>query len=363
MQRVWVFHEVESKTRESRVPIREMVKNSIHLPTTKDNKIFVSLCGIDEIDLEQTIESCLESADEPDNIFFGISVQYDKLPKGSLDRFRNATVLLLETNVVLGVGLARSLSYSTYGGQQYFLQIDGHMLFEQSWDSLCIGIYEESIKYHDKIIITGYVPSWYRKNCEIVKQKLLTNNWCLSVEQNILENLDSRSMKCGQPLLSVEVGNITNLSKSLAVCEQKAISYHFAFSGGAFCYNLMPDPHIVYNGDEVTIALRAWTQGYKFVAPTKTVIYHLDKTNDDIYGNTLNWRKFRENYTDSQVSNLECYRQLVSYTRVKEILTGKITGYWGAANKQKLAEYEKFVSCDFEQFFKQVEINRFQNDN
>ena len=53
------------------------------------DSIFVYFSGIDEIDIEQTIESCLKNAIYPDRISFGVSLQYQQYDKKSFKHIRN----------------------------------------------------------------------------------------------------------------------------------------------------------------------------------------------------------------------------------------------------------------------------------
>jgi hypothetical protein len=55
--------------------------------------IFVYFSAIDEIDIRQTITSCLKNAVDPGRIHFGIVVQYNQYEKDTFKDFPNLNKL------------------------------------------------------------------------------------------------------------------------------------------------------------------------------------------------------------------------------------------------------------------------------
>ena len=52
------------------------------------------------------------------------------------------------------------------------------------------------------------------------------------------------------------------------------LSGHFIFSDGIFVEECMYDPNYYFRGEEIVLSARAFTHGYDFYHPTKTVIWH-----------------------------------------------------------------------------------------
>jgi hypothetical protein len=60
---------------------------------------------------------------------------------------------------LLGVGVARMNAFSLYDGQDFILQIDAHMIFNDNWDNVLIENYLQVRKdtKNDKIIFSQYI--------------------------------------------------------------------------------------------------------------------------------------------------------------------------------------------------------------
>jgi hypothetical protein len=114
----------------------------------------------------------------------------------------------------------------------------------------------------------------------------------------------------------------------------------------------MPDPLIMFGGEEPTTALRAWSHGYRLFAIEDTVLWHLNK--NDI--------EFKDDSTfNPGVPHLTSHASLRtewSLERVKKILCGDITGYWGATSIDKLHEYEKKNNFNFVEFYNSISYKK-----
>ena len=101
------------------------------------------------------------------------------------------------------------------------------------------------------------------------------------------------------------------------------------------------------NGDEITLALRLSTRGYKIFTIKSPIVWHLNKFHGDLY--------YKDRLMGSEVigkeRDLYGQRSDKSLDRVKDILTGKIFGYWGAPSLEKLKEFEQKINLDFNKFY------------
>ncbi len=128
-------------------------------------KIFVQIASYRDPQLIQTIEDMISKSKFPENLRIGICRQYhpdDKFDDLSVyendERFRVVNVLYNESK---GVCWARHQVQQLYQGEEYTLQIDSHMRFEQDWDVEMIDMIKELQKDgYDKPLLTGYVSSF-----------------------------------------------------------------------------------------------------------------------------------------------------------------------------------------------------------
>jgi hypothetical protein len=307
------------------------------------DKIFIAIPAIDEIDVKQTITSALENAKYPDRITFGLCVQYQQYPKDSFKEFKNIKIVELSSDEILGVGVVRKISYMLHNGEKYFMQIDAHMLFDKNWDENLIKYYIAAKKISDKIIFSGYVPAWYRdKQNNIVKDPInkLSNSLTLEHHPQAKQPTASRQ----QTIEKIE-------SDGLVLHKQKAISCHFIFSESDFIYNFLPDPFIIYNGDEATLSLRAISRGYLVFSPEEAILWHLDKRLDNFYSNEpFRWQPLFLGKQEAR-SDREIFICVASYNRVKDIFNGSVLGYYGARSIEDITWYSNYIGIDFQESF------------
>jgi len=114
----------------------------------------------------------------------------------------------------------------------------------------------------------------------------------------------------------------------------------------------MPDPLIMYSGEEVTTAVRAWTRGYRMVCIQNPIAWHLNKFHGDRYEKDRLWD------TKQRASALFAHwwrKNTKGMARSKRILTGSLLGYWGAESRESLKAYEDSSGVFFTSLYKDIE--------
>ena len=105
------------------------------------NKIFVSIACFMDKDILNTIKDCLEKAEHPENIVFGICLQYD--PNDDFlkiyDNNPQFRIHKMHWNQAKGPTYARYFCTQLLKDEEYFLQIDCHSRFFDNWDSKIIN--------------------------------------------------------------------------------------------------------------------------------------------------------------------------------------------------------------------------------
>jgi glycosyltransferase involved in cell wall biosynthesis len=228
-------------------------------------KIFIQIASYRDPELVKTIKSILENAKNPKNIRFGICRQYhpedgfDSLEEYKDDkRFRVIDVLYSESK---GVCWARNLTQTLYDGEEYTMQIDSHMRFEKNWDSEFVKMIKQLQKDgFEKPLLTGYVSSFNPENdpAERVKEP-----WRMVFDRFIPE---------GAVFFLPET--IPGWEKLKKPIPSRFYSAHFCFTLGQFSEEVQHDPEFYFHGEEISIAVRAYTWGYDLFHPHKTLVWH-----------------------------------------------------------------------------------------
>lgn len=304
----------------------------------KDKKIFLAIIAYNEPDINQTISNCLENAEHPERISFGVWNHYNN-EKIIVESFPNCRTVNLEYGSLLGVGLPRLSVMSLYDEEDYILQIDAHMLFDKNWDTKILSRYKEIKAHYPDPVITTYTGWWSR------------------LEDGTITNYSPENdYKCIKIKIFPELrGNNPHQDADAVDWTDKSFEQHFGF-GAAFVFaepkffkEILPDPKIMFAGEETTIALRAWTRGYRLFAIPESIVWHKNKGDGVLYKYDR-WKTAGEEDLASHF-----YRKTkISEERVQNILTGNITGYWGAPSTAALAAYEKASGVSFKEIYKHV---------
>lgn len=134
--------------------------------------IFISIASYEDPTLIRTIKSALKNADKPNELIFGLGLAYKTIPDLSFLSENQKKIIEFDVNSRPGVCRARYLIKKLYDQEDYFLQIDSHMIFDKSWDSYLINkIKEISINENqEKISISvtldfeNFKLNYYSKN-------------------------------------------------------------------------------------------------------------------------------------------------------------------------------------------------------
>jgi hypothetical protein len=300
--------------------------------------IYVSIAAYNEPHLDLMLSNCLENAEYPERIHFGIWCHYNDNTRPTFEKYKNVNHVFTDYPVMLGLCNGRLNSLSFYNQEDYCLQLDAHMLFEKNWDTKLINAFEEIKKDHDKPIISTYVPWWSISNNKINYYSNESNAFCspMIIDRNV-GNIE------GYPKTTIE-HFFWNDEKYK---EHFLISGHFIFSEPSMLEDVSPDPQIMFGGDEITLALRLSTRGYKIFTIKNPIVWHLNKFDGDLY------YKDRLMAPENTGKEYELWgmRSDFSKKRVKDILTGKMLGYWGAPSLEKLKEFEQKINLDFNKFY------------
>ena len=96
-----------------------------------NNKIFVSIACFMDNDIINTIDDCLSKSKYPENIIFGVCLQYDPSDNffEKYDNHPQVKVLKMHYTEAKGPTYARYFCTKLITCEEYFLQIDCHTRF------------------------------------------------------------------------------------------------------------------------------------------------------------------------------------------------------------------------------------------
>lgn len=285
--------------------------------------IFVQIASYRDKELPRTIENCLEQARHPERLIFGICWQYDEATMLDLDqwigdeRFRIEAFHYRESR---GCCWARHRINRLYRDETYTLQIDAHMRFAPHWDERCIDMLRAID--HDKPVLTIYPPPYaiiggreHRKTDRGIQRLKLAKL--------------RRNLTAVQSTTPAEDANRPGKSPLLAA--------GMIFTLGRFCRDVEYDPQMYFEGEEMSLAVRAFTFGYNFYHPVEDVLWHYYK-----HDMPLHW-------TDHPTT--QAARNEIAMKRYRRLILGRHEelGRYGLGPHRTLGEFEAYAGVNFRQ--------------
>lgn len=228
--------------------------------------IYIQIAAYRDPELLPTIRDCIKRADKPENLRFGIAWQrnpedeWDTLEEFvEDDRFIIADIDYKSSK---GTCWARSILNKMYQGEKYTLQLDSHHRFVKGWDtklkSMLNGLIADG---YDKPLLTSYIASYDPQNDPGGRVKEI---WKLNFDRFTPEGvifmlpaaMEEGELKLGSPLPT------------------RFFSAHFVFTLGQFIKDVPYDPNLYFHGEEITMAVRAYTSGYDLFIPNAIIAWH-----------------------------------------------------------------------------------------
>ena len=288
--------------------------------------IFVSIASYTDPELPRTLRDCMENARWPADLRFGICWQADPAAPIALDafrkdaRFRFADYSIHESE---GGTWARSIAQRFWQGEEYTLQIDSHMKFDEEWDRRLIEMLEDVPAA--KPLLTVNTPIfWFDDEGRVHRDTARgvptsrVNHWHSSGGW-------APWVDYGPPNPRLPARN-------------RFITGNFAFTLGEWNEEVPQDPEHYYWGEELNLTVRSFTSGYDLWVPREICVWHMLHQGGPP-------RRHWEHGEDVVSS-----KNAVAYERLHKLLYSDGSsdlGRYGLGTERTLREYEIYAGFDF----------------
>jgi hypothetical protein len=292
-----------------------------------NNKIFIQIASYRDPQLIPTIEDCLANAKTPENLKFCIAWQHDE--KENLNKYLNDSrfiILDIPYKDSKGACWARNQIQQHYNGERYTLQLDSHHRFIKNWDEELINTIKQLQKEgHRKPLLTSYIPSFDPENDPGARVEI---PWKMNFDRFIPEGAVF--------FLPGSIDNYKELSRPIPA---RFYSAHFCFTLGQFCKEVPHDPEYYFHGEEISIAVRAFTWGYDLFHPHKVIAWH-EYTRK---GRTKQWDDDKQWAKRNDYCHLK-NRKLFEMDGEKRDID---FGIYGFGPVRTLEDYERYAGINF----------------
>jgi hypothetical protein len=226
------------------------------------SSIFVQIASYRDAQLLPTIRDCINMAKDASRLTFGICWQRDETE--SLEEFANDPrfkIIDVPFAESKGCCWARSQIQQLYANETYTMQIDSHMRFVEHWDEKCINMLQDlKNQGYEKPMLTGYPPSFFPD-----REPQGRMQWPIKVE--FCKFFD-------QGVIDLKPVRLDGWEAMTSPVPAKFFSAGFYFTIGEFCKEIPYDPQLFFRGEEITMAIRAYTHGYDFFHPHQIILWH-----------------------------------------------------------------------------------------
>lgn len=303
--------------------------------------IFISIASYRDTELLPTVNSIISNADNINDIHFGIVSQDLKNKHPDLSFIKNLSYLKMDFREAKGVGFARKLAMEMYSGESFYLQLDSHMRAVKGWDTKLKEMYQVSkdMAGTEKIVLSQY-PAAYEIHTG-GKEYFVQNHeelWSTPTWSRVHNRDNGSWSSLRQP--------INDLSKPHP---SHTVLAGYLFAEGSFVEEIPYDERISFMGEELCIAIRAYTRGWKIYAPNEMLFWHFYKRRQS----PKIWNQMEDTKRPLKWIDMEMQSKRVQ----KSILLGEDHGIYGIADHEKYLEFQDIIGINFSDFYKN-EINK-----
>jgi hypothetical protein len=285
--------------------------------------IFVSIAAYRDPQLGPTIGDCLAKATHPERLRFGICWQHgpDEAPLAIFDDDR-FVVLDIDWRDSRGACWARAEIMKLWSGQHWYLQLDSHHRFAEGWDEILLT--QAAATGSPKPVLTTYAHPFAPDEAGPFGPEPMLMEFDRFTDDGIVLFRPGaiRTKSSGRPVRG------------------RFASAHFLFAPGSFVTDVPYDPDLYFIGEEITLAVRAFTHGYDLFHPSVPVVWHEYTRN----GRSKHW----DDHTSANGVQLNwSERDVASRIKIRDLLTDPHIGEFGCGTERSFTEYENYAGLNF----------------
>lgn len=296
-------------------------------------KIFISVASYQDPLLLETLCSAYENAENKDALIFGVCEQADSGIDIQSINFKNQIKYeLLDPVMAKGPCWARARVQQLMTDEEYFLQIDSHTIFTKSWDKILLNYHSWLEKcLENNFVITGY-PRGFKPNKELTSFELNT-----AYKETLgITFREKRMFEDGYYSMQKSFPANTELP-----ARGLLIAGGFIFAKKAFVTLIPYDPKFYFHGEELSVALRLYTNMWDVVHIPRIPLFHLYTDVENMI-RKLHWDP--EDEKDRAIKWNELDR--LSKSRLGQLINQKLEPPFGLGSLRSIQDFGALSGVD-----------------
>ena len=297
--------------------------------------IFIGISSYRDPLLTHTIKSALDHAKYPENLRFGIVEQEILEHRIKPKDFFGAdiTYISIDPAASRGACWARSIQMSLYNDEDWILQCDSHTIFGDNWDEYFVEMSKILRMGNKKCLISSYPRGFTFKNGKstpVIDDEKVIGHVCIK----------ESCFEANGPVVTVHPVGVD----SLIPVRGFYIGAGCIFAPGKFVYDVPYDPYLYFNGEEISLAVRAFTHGWDVYHAPAMPIYHLFESGDGDSYRKKHWSEDEDEDRKLKWGELDVRAK----TRLSAmLLRGEDVGRFGLGNARTLEQFAEFSGIDY----------------
>ena len=278
-----------------------------------------------------TLENLFAQALWPDRVRVAVLSQEEKgeelrLPKSIEHRRSQVTIRRRKASSSKGACWARHHCQKLLQDEPFALQIDSHMRFEKGWDTLLLATW---LHCRDpKAVLTAY-PAGYEPDGDL--------------QQGVFHGMAAKEFDPdGILLFTGRPRYVDDAEVPKAPKPGAFVSANFLFGPSEYARDVPYDPNIYFFGEEISLSVRLWTNGYNVYHPNRALLYHYwDRSSRTThFSDHSGWR-------DVDRASKGRIRALLGIPALEGDLPAPDLGCYGLGGIRSLSEYEIWSGIKF----------------
>jgi hypothetical protein len=292
-------------------------------------RIFVMIASYMDEELVPTVRSAIDRAANPDHLSFGIVDQAITDHHAALTALTGQMAYMrVHPRDSLGCCWARSISQTLYDGEDIALQIDSHMRFDPGWDARMLAelATAQALAGHSRVLLTTY-PSAYRYDAHGGVFEQPHRSWKIAIEQEGPWDPETQPPPRGQSVTADEE----------SATPGRLLAAGFLAGAGSWIEELPYDPRLYFDGEELALALRAFTSGWDVFHPAIAPLRHLYKRKQPEQWETAirHWDETFDTDRRFKAAQLESRAR----ARFTDLVAGRVRGMYGLGSARAAGDF------------------------
>ena len=292
-------------------------------PDCKAVSIFVSVAAYRDPELAPTLRDCVQRARYPDDLRFGVCWQHSE-DEAAPDAFADRRVWVIDVpwHASRGACWARAEIMKLWDGQDFFLQLDLHHRFVQDWDAI---LFSQLERCGAAMPVLSSYCFWYDPHSATLGAGAPMRIRFHEFSPDGIPMLRSSHMP--DP-------------RDPKPANARFVSAHFLFTLGRFVADVPYDPELYFYGEEITLAVRAFTHGYSLFHPSEHVMWHE-------YSRPERPKHWGDHIHSRGVEVEWHTRDALSRRKTRALLVNPHFGEFGCGRARSVADYEAYAGLNF----------------